>query len=136
MLNLLELSFRFGSVFRTSLVGYPVVVSTDPELNRYVFQQEGKLVRSWYMDSFDDIVGKDNVLSVHGSLHKYLRNLILNLYGTESLKRLLPEIEELTSKTLELWSNQASVDLKEATSMVISATVLGLLSLQLCPDNL
>ena len=106
---------RYGSLFRTSLVGRKIVVSTDPDVNRFIFQQEGKLVQSWYMDSFDDIVGKENIVSSHGFLHKYLRNLILNLIGSESLKeRLLSEIEELTSKHLQLWSCQPGVELKQA----------------------
>ncbi|OMO97920.1 Cytochrome P450 [Corchorus olitorius] len=111
---------RYGSLFRTSLVGRKIVVSTDPDVNRFIFQQEGKLVQSWYMDSFDDIVGKDNVLSSHGFLHKYLRNLVLNLFGSENLKeRLLSEIEELTSKHLQFWSCQNEVELKQAMSTMI-----------------
>ncbi|OMO86021.1 Cytochrome P450 [Corchorus capsularis] len=111
---------RYGSLFRTSLVGRKIVVSTDPDVNRFIFQQEGKLVQSWYMDSFDDIVGKDNVLSSHGFLHKYLRNLVLNLFGSENLKeRLLSEIEELTSKHMQFWSCQNEVELKQAMSTMI-----------------
>ncbi|KAF8412314.1 hypothetical protein HHK36_000275 [Tetracentron sinense] len=111
---------KYGSLFRTSLVGWPVVVSTDSELNRFIIQQEGKLFQSWYMDSFDDIVGRQNVLSVHGVLHKYLKNLIMNLFGPESLKHsLLPEVEETTRQHLKLWSSQASVDMKEAIANMI-----------------
>ncbi|KAG8476280.1 hypothetical protein CXB51_033044 [Gossypium anomalum] len=84
-----------------------IVVSTDTDVNRFIFQQKGKLVQSWYMDSFDDIVGKENVLSSHGFLHKCLRNLILNLFGSESLKeKHVSEMEELTSKHLRSWSCQ------------------------------
>ncbi|XWS61124.1 hypothetical protein CRYUN_Cryun07bG0098300 [Craigia yunnanensis] len=111
---------RYGSLFRTSLVGRKIVVSTDPDVNRFIFQQEGKLVQSWYMDSFDDIVGKENIVSSHGFFHKYLRNLILNLFGSESLKeKLLSEIEELTCKHLQLWSCQPGVELKQAMSTMI-----------------
>ncbi|XVE64179.1 hypothetical protein DITRI_Ditri07aG0081000 [Diplodiscus trichospermus] len=121
---------RYGSLFRTSLVGRKIVVSTDPDVNRFIFQQEGKLVQSWYMDSFDDIVGKENVLSAHGILHKYLRNLILNLFGSESLKqRLVFEIEELTGKHLLLWSCEPGVELKQAMStMIYNFTVSKLFS--------
>ncbi|KAB2001245.1 hypothetical protein ES319_D12G287500v1 [Gossypium barbadense] len=100
-------TLQYGSLFKTSLVGRQIVVSTDTDVNRVIFQQKGKLVQSWYMDSFDDIVGKENVLSSHGFLHKCLRNLILNLFGSESLKeKQVSEMEELTSKHLRLWSCQ------------------------------
>ncbi|XP_039065354.1 cytochrome P450 87A3-like [Hibiscus syriacus] len=111
---------RYGSLFRTSLVGRKIVVSTDPDVNRFIFQQEGKLVQSWYMDSFDDIVGKENVLSSHGFLHKYLRNLVLNMFGSEALKeKHLSELDGLTIKHLQLWSTQPSVELKQAISNMI-----------------
>lgn len=113
--------FWYGSLFKTSLVGRQIVVSTDRDVNRFIFQQEGKLVQSWYMDSFADIVGKENVLSSHGFLHKCLRNLVLNLFGSESSKeKHVSEMEELTSKHLRLWScQQPSVELKQAISTVL-----------------
>ncbi|KAE8704671.1 Cytochrome P450 87A3 [Hibiscus syriacus] len=110
---------RYGSLFRTSLVGRKIVVSTDPDVNRFIFQQEEKLVQSWYTDSFDDIVEKENVLSSHGFLHKYLRNLVLNMFGSETLKeKHLSELNELTIKHLQLWSTQPLVELKQAISNV------------------
>ncbi|KAK8324407.1 hypothetical protein V6Z12_A12G296100 [Gossypium hirsutum] len=112
---------RYGSLFKSSLVDRQIVVSTDTDVNRFIFQQKGKLVQSWYMDSFDDIVSKENILSSHGFLHKCLRNLILNLFGSESLKeKHVSEMEELTSKHVGLWScQQPSVELKRAISTMI-----------------
>jgi hypothetical protein len=43
---------RYGSLFRTSLVGRPVIVSSDPDFIYFLLQQEGKLVERWYMGSF------------------------------------------------------------------------------------
>lgn len=110
---------RYGPLFRTSLVGWPLVISTDPDLSRFILQQEGKLVHSWYTESFDNVVGKQNVLSAKGAMHKCLRNLILNQFGSESLKtRFLTQVEELVLKHLQLWSNCTSVELKEAIASV------------------
>ncbi|XP_021832917.1 cytochrome P450 87A3-like [Prunus avium] len=47
---------KYGPIFRTSLAGRPIVVSVDPEFNSYLFQQEGKLVELWYLDSFTKII--------------------------------------------------------------------------------
>ncbi|KAG5534501.1 hypothetical protein RHGRI_022576 [Rhododendron griersonianum] len=49
---------KYGPVFRTSLVGQPVVVSSDPDFNHYILQQEGRLVELWYMDSFAKLCGQ------------------------------------------------------------------------------
>ncbi|KAG5249309.1 cytochrome P450 family protein [Salix suchowensis] len=100
-------AFRYGPIFRTNLVGRPVIVSTDPDLNHFIFQQEGQLFQSWYPDTFTEIFGRQNV------------EYVLNLFGPESLKKMLPEVEQTTSERLQLWSHQESVELKETTATMI-----------------
>jgi len=39
-------NFRYGPIFKTNLVGKDLIVSLDPELNNYVFQQEEKAFQS------------------------------------------------------------------------------------------
>ncbi|OVA11984.1 Cytochrome P450 [Macleaya cordata] len=96
---------RYGSLFRTSLAGRPVVVSADPEFNHLIFQKEGQLVEFWYMDSFAKLLGHqntDNSTAAVGYVHKYLRNLVLDHFGLESLKEkvIMEMILEVTSKQL------------------------------------
>ncbi|RWW33383.1 hypothetical protein GW17_00001917 [Ensete ventricosum] len=108
---------RYGPVFRTSLVGLPVVVSADPELNHFVFQQEGRLFESCYPGTFTEIFGRSNVGSLHGFMYKYLKSLVLKLFGPESLKDLmLRDVETAACANLSSWSRLSSIELKEATS--------------------
>jgi hypothetical protein len=98
-----------------------VVVSADPDLNYYVFQQEGKLFESWYPDTFTEIFGRDNVGSLHGFMYKYLKSLVLRLYGQENLKAvLLAETDAACRGSLASWANRPSVELKDAISTVRS----------------
>ncbi|XWS48966.1 hypothetical protein CRYUN_Cryun13aG0122800 [Craigia yunnanensis] len=120
---------RYGPIFKTSLVGRPVIVSTDPDLNHLVFLQEGQLFQSWYPDTFTEIFGRQNVGSLHGFMYKYLKNLVLNLFGPESLKKMLPEVERTACRRLQRWSSQETVELKEATaSMIFDLTAKKLIS--------
>ncbi|CAL9159629.1 unnamed protein product [Musa hybrid cultivar] len=121
---------RYGPVFRTSLVGLPVVVSTDPELNHFVFQQEGRLFESWYPETFTEIFGRSNVSSLHGFMYKYLKSLVLKLFGPESLKELLlRDVETAACANLSSWSRLSSIELKEATSnMIFDLTAKKLIS--------
>ncbi|XP_057477999.1 cytochrome P450 87A3-like [Actinidia eriantha] len=130
---------RYGSIFRTSLVMRPVIVSTDPDLSHFIFQQEGKLFKSWYPDTFTEIFGRQNVGSLHGFMYKYLKNMVLNLFGPESLKKMLPEVEQAACRNLMRWSSQDSVDLKDATaSMIFDLTAKKLISYDSgkSPENL
>lgn len=60
--------------------------------------------------------------SLHGFMYRYLKNMVLNLFGPESLRKMLPEVEQVASRTLQRWSSQDTVELKEATASVISSS--------------
>ncbi|KAE8683830.1 Generative cell specific-1 [Hibiscus syriacus] len=109
----------YGPIFKTSLVGRRVIVSTNFDFNHFVFQQEGQLFQSWYPDTFTEIFGRQNVGSLHGFMYRYLKNMVLNLFGPESLKKMLPEVANTPCRNLQRWSSQESVELKEATASVI-----------------
>ncbi|KAH7549474.1 hypothetical protein ACOSP7_025718 [Xanthoceras sorbifolium] len=120
---------RYGPIFRTNLVGRPVVISTDSDFNYFIFQQEGRLFQSWYPDTFTEIFGRQNVGSLHGFMYKYLKNMVLNLFGPESLKKMLPEVEQLACRKLQRWSSQDTVELKDASaSMIFDLTAKKLIS--------
>ncbi|CAN0902710.1 Cytochrome P450 87A3 [Linum grandiflorum] len=110
---------RFGPVFRTNLLGQRIIVSTDPEINSFVFKKDDELFKTWYTDSFGDIMGNESFLSFQGSVHKYVRNLALSEFGPQNLKSLLPDLEHCTIHTLQSWSTQPSINLKEAVSTMI-----------------
>ncbi|PRQ25147.1 putative cytochrome P450 [Rosa chinensis] len=113
---------RYGPIFRTSLAGRPVVISADPEFNNFLFQQEGRSVELWYLDTFSKIFvheGESKTNAV-GIVHKYVRSIFLNHFGAERLKeKLLPEIQEFVNKSLCSWSSQESVEVKHAGSVMV-----------------
>lgn len=113
------LYYRYGTLFRTNIVGKSVVISTDPDINYYIFQQEDKYFQCSYTESFSKILGEQSLLAYHGVIHKYLKNLILNLVGPEKLRqKLLPEMDTTTSRCLHSWSIRGDVDVKEGTEEV------------------
>ena len=115
--------FRFGPIFQTRLVGRPVVMSADPTFNKCIVQQEGRLVEMWYLDTFSKLFAHEGESRTNaaGLVHKYLRNITLSHFGSESLKdKLLPRIEDLARKSFQRWSTQESIDVKESALTVLS----------------
>ena len=96
------------------------MISSDPEFNHYVFQQEGKLVERWYMDSFAKILHQDATrINAQKNIHKYLRNVILGHFGPEVLKdKMLPKLEDAIDQRLQGWSKLSSLEVKKSTSAV------------------
>ncbi|MCL7027118.1 hypothetical protein MKW94_012694 [Papaver nudicaule] len=117
---------RYGTLFKTSLVGKKMVITTDPEISNYIFMEEGKSVHLCYMDSFDNFLGEALInTTATAYIHKYLKNLVLNHFGNESLKhKLLLKFELMANEALNSWSTQPSVEVKECTAIMIIELVL------------
>ncbi|XP_015695026.2 cytochrome P450 87A3-like [Oryza brachyantha] len=111
---------RYGPLFKTSLVGQPLVISLDPEVNRFVFQQEGKLFRSWYPETANRIFGKRSLTTYSGAFHRFIRSVSARLFGPENLKEsLLPELESSMRESFASWATQPSVEVREGISDMI-----------------
>jgi hypothetical protein len=108
------LFFRYGPVFKTNLVGQPLVVSLDPEFNRFIFQQEGKLFRSWYPETANNIFGKKSI-----TVHKFMRSFSSKLFGAESLKEvLIGELEDAMRQGFASWAARPSIEVKDSVADV------------------
>ncbi|XP_047318341.1 cucurbitadienol 11-hydroxylase-like [Impatiens glandulifera] len=117
---------KYGPVFKTNFAGRPVVITTDSEINHHLFLQEGRSVEMWYLDTFAKLFNMDGESKPtgFGAVHRYVRSIVLNHFGTESLKnKLLPEIYTFVDLTLQKWTNQDSISVKESVaSMVFDCT--------------
>ncbi|KAH0448173.1 hypothetical protein IEQ34_021973 [Dendrobium chrysotoxum] len=99
---------RYGLVFKTSLFGLQVVVSTDPELNYF----------SFYPKTFIELFGLEDINDLNDAMSRYLKSIIIKVLGPENLKeKLLYNMDEEIRKRLCLWSaNESIIDLKDSIS--------------------
>lgn len=112
-------NFRYGRIFKTNLVGKDLIVSLDPELNNYLFQQEEKAFQIWFPESFMRILGDENLVLSSGSFHKNIRNMILRVFGPENLRLvLLHDVQGAVKRSLNSWLEMPSIELKPAISSV------------------
>ncbi|XP_059655033.1 cytochrome P450 85A1-like [Cornus florida] len=107
---------RYGSFFKSHILGCPTIVSMDPDLNRYILMNEGKGLVPGYPQSMLDILGKCNIAAVFGSTHKYIRGSILSLICPSMIKdQLLPRIDKLMRIHLNNWEDK-TIDIQEKTN--------------------
>lgn len=91
-----------------------MIVTGDREFNYFILKQDGKLVDTWSLDTFAEVFDQASQSS-----RKYTRNLALNHFGVEALKdKLIPQMDDMVSKTLANWSSQESVEVKGASVKV------------------
>ncbi|BFG26486.1 hypothetical protein CerSpe_127600 [Prunus speciosa] len=106
---------RYGSFFKSHILGCPTVVSMDPELNRYILMNEAKGLVPGYPQSMLDILGKCNIAAVHGSTHKYMRGSLLALINPTMIRdQILPKIDDFMRSHLSGWANQV-INIQEKT---------------------
>ncbi|KAI5063365.1 hypothetical protein GOP47_0021912 [Adiantum capillus-veneris] len=99
---------RFGSVFKTHVLGRPTVVSMDPELTKFLLSNDGKLVQGYFPVVFRRILGP--VLTLQGDSHRALRELTNLIASSSAVQKLHVEtVQEHFLTCLESWRNQADV---------------------------
>ncbi|GFZ05010.1 brassinosteroid-6-oxidase 1 [Actinidia rufa] len=131
---------RFGSVFKSHILGSPAIVSMDPELNRcnlsicargpcaqlygqigaiwaeWVSFQRGVTLQKGYPQSTLDILGKSNIAAVRGSDHKRILGSFLSLVHPSMLKdRLLPRMDKCMRLHLNNL-NSKTIDIQKLTA--------------------
>lgn len=109
---------RYGTVFKSHILGSPTIVSMDPELNRYILLNEAKGLIPGYPKSMLDILGKRNIAAVYGSKHKFLRKNLLSLIGAPLIKdHMLPRLDKYIRLHLSNWDGMV-VDIQQKSTDV------------------
>ncbi|XP_059448403.1 cytochrome P450 85A1-like [Corylus avellana] len=106
---------KYGSLFKTHILGCPTVISMDPQLNRYILLNEGKGLVPGYPKSMVDLIGKTNMAAVHGSDHKLVRGSLISLVGPAAIKdQLFPYIDKFISCFIDNWDGK-TLDIQQKT---------------------
>ncbi|KAK9090836.1 hypothetical protein Sjap_024013 [Stephania japonica] len=106
---------KYGSFFKSHILGCPTIVSMDPELNRYILMNEGKGLVPGYPQSMLDILGKCNIAAVSGSAHKAMRGALLALISPTMIRdNLLPKIDEFMRSHLSNWDGK-TIEVQQKT---------------------
>ncbi|KAL9332604.1 hypothetical protein ACSQ67_002214 [Phaseolus vulgaris] len=124
---------RYGSIFTTHVFGEPTVFSADPELNRFILQNEGKLLDCSYPGSISNLLGKHSLLLMKGALHKRMHSLTMSFANSSIIKdHLLHHIDRLIGLNLDTWSDRVTL-MDQAKKITFELTVKQLMSFD--PDE-
>ncbi|KAG5239943.1 cytochrome P450 [Salix suchowensis] len=123
---------RFGSLFKTHIFGEPTVFSVDPETNRFILQNEGKLFECSYPGSISNLLGKHSLLLMKGNLHKKMHSLTMSFANSSIIKdHLLVDIDRLIRLKLDSWPDRVLL-MEEAKKITFELTVKQLMSFDPC----
>ncbi|KAL2905497.1 3-epi-6-deoxocathasterone 23-monooxygenase [Bienertia sinuspersici] len=109
----------YGKVFRTHLLGKPVIVSTDPEINKVVLQNHGNIFIPSYPKSITELFGESSILRMNGALHKRVHASIGRFLKSPELKtQITRDIENSVKLSLENWQHDHLVYIQDETNQI------------------
>ncbi|XP_051475971.1 cytochrome P450 26C1 [Apus apus] len=94
---------KFGNVFKTHLLGRPVVRVTGAENIRKILLGEHTLVSTQWPQSTQIILGSHTLLSSIGDLHRQRRKILARVFSRAALESYLPRIQKVVSWELRGW---------------------------------
>lgn len=99
--------FRYGNVFKTSILGTGVIVSTDPEVNKVILQNQGNIFIPAYPKSVRELMGEQSILQMNGNMHRKLHSLLGGLLRSPQFKsRITKDIEHSVKQCFSSWTHQ------------------------------
>ncbi|XP_022741808.1 3-epi-6-deoxocathasterone 23-monooxygenase-like [Durio zibethinus] len=111
--------FLHGKVFKTHILGTPIIVSTDPEVNKVVLQNHGNIFIPAYPKSIRELLGQHSILQMNGNLQKRVHALIGGFLRSPQLKsRITRHIENSVKLTLSSWQDMQLIHVQEETKKI------------------
>nr|KAJ0215559.1 hypothetical protein LSAT_V11C300130590 [Lactuca sativa]KAJ0215683.1 hypothetical protein LSAT_V11C300130650 [Lactuca sativa]KAJ0216939.1 hypothetical protein LSAT_V11C300130630 [Lactuca sativa]KAJ0218017.1 hypothetical protein LSAT_V11C300130690 [Lactuca sativa]KAJ0218196.1 hypothetical protein LSAT_V11C300130610 [Lactuca sativa] len=94
----------YGKVFKTHILGRPIIVSTDPDVNKVVLQNQGNVFIPSYPKSVIELLGESSILQINGGLQKRLHAIIGGFLRSPQFKaRITKDIENSVKLALSSW---------------------------------
>ncbi|KAK3546520.1 hypothetical protein QTP70_026375, partial [Hemibagrus guttatus] len=96
---------KYGNVFKTHLLGRPVIRVTGAENVRKVLMGEHSLVSVDWPQSTSTLLGPNSLANSIGDIHRKKRKIFAKVFSHEALESYLPKIQQVIQETLRIWSS-------------------------------
>ncbi|OAY81654.1 Abscisic acid 8'-hydroxylase 1, partial [Ananas comosus] len=94
---------RYGSIFKTHILGCPCVMVSSPEAARFVLVTHAHLFKPTYPASKERMLGPQAIFFQQGRYHALLRRLVLRAVMPDAIRDSVAAIEAVATRTLASW---------------------------------
>lgn len=101
---------RYGSVFKTHILGCPCVMVSSPEATKMVLATKAPLFKPTFPASKERMLGKLAIFFHQGDYHTKLRKLVLRAFMPESIKSIVSDIESIATATLQSFEGRLMIN--------------------------
>ncbi|KAB1201939.1 3-epi-6-deoxocathasterone 23-monooxygenase [Morella rubra] len=118
----------YGKVFKTNILGTPIIVSTDPDVNKVILQNHGNTFIPAYPKSIRELFGKNSILQINGNLHRRVHALIGGFLRSPQLKaRITKDIEHAVQISLATWKDTQEIYVEDEVKKITFAVLVKVL---------
>ncbi|EHB05524.1 Cytochrome P450 26C1 [Heterocephalus glaber] len=94
---------RYGTVFKTHLLGRPVIRVSGAENVRTILLGEHRLVRSQWPQSAHILLGSHTLLGSVGEPHRQRRKVLARVFSRAALERYVPRLQGALRREVRSW---------------------------------
>ncbi|XP_004749709.1 cytochrome P450 26C1 [Mustela putorius furo] len=94
---------RYGTVFKTHLLGRPVIRVSGAENVRRILLGEHRLVRSQWPQSAHILLGSHTLLGAFGEPHRQRRKVLARVFSRGALQRFVPRLQGALRREVRSW---------------------------------
>uniref|UniRef100_A0A0A0KH50 22alpha-hydroxysteroid 23-monooxygenase n=1 Tax=Cucumis sativus TaxID=3659 RepID=A0A0A0KH50_CUCSA len=119
----------YGNVFKTNILGTPIIVSTDSEVNKVILQNHGNIFTPAYPKSITELLGTYSILRMKGNVQRRLHTIIGAFLRSPQLKaQITKDIQNTVQLRLANWNNSQLHLQTEAKQITFEVLVKVLMS--------
>ncbi|CAN2388304.1 cytochrome P450 [Pristimantis euphronides] len=129
---------KYGSVFKTHLLGRPLIRVTGADNVRKILMGEHHLVSAEWPRSTRMLLGPNSLTNSIGDIHRHKRKVFSKIFSHEALETYLPKIQLVIQDTLRVWSSHpGSINVYcEAQKLTFRLAIRVLLGFRLSDEEL
>lgn len=120
---------RFGSVFRSNLLGKPTIFMSGPKANQWVFSGEEKYLKNRWIITIRELLGKNSLAMINGEEHRKRRAMLMPHFKYENMAAFTSAIADISRAHLARWAEQGNLAIAPAMRAlafdIIAAFIFG-----------
>ncbi|CAG7883894.1 unnamed protein product [Brassica rapa] len=117
---------RYGSVFKTHVLGCPCVMISSPEAAKFVLVTKSHLFKPTFPASKERMLGKQAIFFHQGDYHSKLRKLVLRAFMPEAIRDMVPDIESIARDSLRNWDGTMINTYQEMKTYTFNVALLSI----------
>ncbi|XP_056408734.1 cytochrome P450 26B1 isoform X2 [Hyla sarda] len=129
---------KYGSVYKTHMLGRPLIRVTGADNVRKILMGEHHLVSAEWPRSTRMLLGPNSLTNSIGDIHRHKRKVFSKIFSHEALETYLPKIQLVIQDTLRVWSSHpGSINVYcEAQKLTFRLAIRVLLGFRLSDEEL